>query len=66
MRAAVRSDNGFAVVALVLGVAALVPFYGIAAAPFAVVFGALGRNRLGLALGLAGCLENLLVVLLIV
>jgi hypothetical protein len=39
------SDNGFAIVALVLGVASLAPFYGIAAAPFAILFGVLGRRR---------------------
>lgn len=64
MEASLRHDNGFAVVALVLGVASLVPVYGIAAAPFAILFGLLGRQRLGLALGLLGSLENALIVLL--
>ena len=59
----IRPDNGFAVVALVLGVASLVPFYGIAAAPFAIVFGLLGRHRPAVALGVVGCVENALVVL---
>jgi hypothetical protein len=61
----VHPDNGFAVVALVLGVASLVPVYGIAAAPFAVVFGVLGRERLAVALGVLGALESALFVLFV-
>jgi hypothetical protein len=59
----VHPENGFAVVALVLGVASLVPVYGIAAAPFAILFGVLGRERIGLALGVLGAVENAVIVL---
>lgn len=64
MGISVQRDNGFAGVAVVLGFASLVPVYGIAAAPFAILFGLLGHQRLGLALGLLGSLENALIVLL--
>lgn len=63
MELSVHPDNGFAVVALVLGVASLVPVYGIAAAPFAVLFGILGRERVGIALGVLGSVENAVIVL---
>ncbi|HEY6016542.1 MAG TPA: hypothetical protein VIU44_05050 [Gaiellaceae bacterium] len=63
MELSVHPDNGFAVVALVLGVASLVPVYGIAAAPFAVLFGVLGRERVGIALGVLGSVENAVIVL---
>ena len=63
MELSVHPDNGFAVVALVLGVASLVPVYGIAAAPFAVIFGILGRERVGIALGVLGSVENAVIVL---
>ena len=63
MELSVHPDNGFAVVALVLGVASLVPVYGIAAAPFAVLFDILGRERVGIALGVLGSVENAVIVL---
>lgn len=65
--ARIRTDRGLGLVALVLGLASLVPVYGIAAAPFAVFTGLVGRreSRLaaaGLGVGLAGCFENALVL----
>ncbi len=58
-----RRESGFGVVALILGLTSLIPLFGIAAVPFAFVFGALARQRAALALARVGAVENALVVL---
>jgi hypothetical protein len=59
----VRRDSGFGVVAIILGATSLIPLFGIAAVPFAFVFGALARQRAALVLALLGAIENAVVVL---
>ena len=63
MTVTVRRESGFGVVAVILGVSSLIPLFGIAAVPFAFVFGALARQRTALALALVGAVENALIVL---
>lgn len=66
MGVSIRQDRrtGFGFVALVLGVASLVPVYGIAAIPFALLLGGLSRHRLAVTLAVVGALEQAVVVLL--
>ncbi len=64
MTVGVRRESGFGVVALILGATSLIPVFGIAAVPFALLFGWLARERTAVLLGLVGALENALFVLL--
>ena len=63
MAVSVRRESGFGVVAVILGATSLIPVFGIAAVPFAFVFGALARQRTALVLALIGAIENAVVVL---